>query len=262
MEKLSIVKTILVPPKRVQPPPVAKGVSSFLWDTLGSSSFQSSSGMFTLAKDCIEESVVRLTVQSNGTDVAYMDARYVTATVPTRISAHQQHRMHRVTKKDPPKEVSVQLFLNYNHTAAQHQSGTSKLPLRIAQSFAPTMGKGKIFIGFRTSQTTGLAAHVAAPFLPTVEREAMDLQDPALAKFNKELLQISGMLMRLTLEHSMRIIDAAWQAGASEREALEAELLNSSNSKQETEAVAVVSNDEETEEDKSGIMGFARFMAR
>ena len=217
--------------------------------------------MFTLARDNIEESVVRLTVQVDSTDAAYMDARYVIANVPTRISAQQQKRMHRVTKKDPPKHVPVQLFLNYNHTAAQRLSGTSKLPLRLAQSFAPTMGKGKIFIGFRTSQTTGLAAHVAAPFLPTVEREAMDLQDPALAKFNKDLLEISGMLMRLTLEHSMRVIDAAWHAGAQEREALEAKLIKEAQPVQETEAEIAPENDEEVD-GQPGLMGFARFMAR
>ena len=57
--------------------------------------------------------------------------------------------------------------------------------------------------GFRTSQTTGLAAHVAAPFVPTVEREAMDLQDAALRLFNTELLQMAGILLRLTLDHAL-----------------------------------------------------------
>jgi Protein of unknown function (DUF3684) len=80
--------------------------------------------------------------------------------------------------------------------------------VQIVQSFAPVMGKDRIFIAVRTSQTTG---HVAAsPLVPTVEREAMELQDAVLAKFNSELLQFSGILLRLTLEHTMRNVLRPW----------------------------------------------------
>jgi hypothetical protein len=58
-------------------------------------------------------------------------------------------------------------------------------------------------IGFRTSQTTGLGAHLAAPLIPMVEREAIDLQDPTLRVYNTELLEFAGIIMRLTLEHGM-----------------------------------------------------------
>jgi hypothetical protein len=51
---------------------------------------------------------------------------------------------------------------------------------------------------------TGLAAHLAAPFVPTVEREAMDLQDPTLRLLNLELLEFAGILMCLMLlEHGI-----------------------------------------------------------
>jgi Protein of unknown function (DUF3684) len=203
-ERLSIVKTTIQPPQPIQTP--ATSISSKLPSFLqlsSSSTFQSSTGMFALAKDAVQESVVRLSVVLDQTgDSAYMDARYVLARIPTRISSDQHKRMHRVTKKDPPKHVNIQLFLNYDSTQAEGANRRSTA-YTIAQSFAPTLGTGKIFIGFRTSQTTGLAAHVAAPFLPTVEREAMDLQDPALAKFNIELLEMAGILLRITLEHSM-----------------------------------------------------------
>lgn len=260
-ERLSIVKTTIQPPQPIKTPASSSKLPSFL--SMGSfSSFQSSSGMFSLAKDTIQESVVRLTVMMDQTQTASMDARYVLARIPTRISSHQHRRMHRVTKKDPPKHVNVQLFLNYNSTKAEGDRKSTAYT--IAQSFAPVQGKGKIFIGFRTSQTTGLAAHVAAPFLPTVEREAMDLQDPALAKFNIELLEMAGILMRITLEHSMRVIDATWQAGKAEREALDAKLIA------EAYKGAQNNNGTSTEEEKEdasseetgGMMSFARYMAR
>jgi hypothetical protein len=53
---------------------------------------------------------------------------------------------------------------------------------------------------------TGLAAHLAAPFVPTVEWEAMDLQDPTLRLLNLELLEFAGILMCLMLlEHGMSL---------------------------------------------------------
>ena len=124
----------------------------------------------------------------------------------TKIPADMEHRMIRVMKKKPPSKVEVQIFLSHDQTIDDSfGNGTEKsnqnAVREIVQSFSPRIGKGRIFIGFRTSQTTGLAAHLAAPFIPTVEREAIDLQDQTLRRFNLELLDFAGILMRLTLEH-------------------------------------------------------------
>jgi hypothetical protein len=141
--------------------------------------------------------------------------------------------MHRVTKKAAPSQCKIQVLLNCSPPTTQVLNATVKSVTaaaaarqqaqQMAQSLAPVAGQGRIFIGFRTSQTTGLAAHVAAPFVPTVEREAMDLQDATLRQFNSELLECAGMLLRLTLEHTMRnCIDAAWRSSKAERDVLEA----------------------------------------
>lgn len=248
---------------------------------------------------------------------ASMDARYITATAKTNIAKEMAHRMERVTKKKPPPTVTVQVFLNYNEptahlvpismpssaasaagaTSGHHHyrhhvtSTTNKthqeqqdMAVRIAQSFAPVLGQGRIFIGFRTSQTTGLAAHVAAPFVPTVEREAMDLHDAVLARFNTELLEFSGLVLRLALEHTMRnVIDVAWQAQRLEREALERQYAGQQQSQKNTIASLVENNgsakkitlttntnkqeDDEDDSDEAGtsstgFMTFARYMAR
>lgn len=36
-------------------------------------------------------------------------------------------------------------------------------------------GAARVFIGHATGQTTGLGGHMAARFIPTVERESIDL---------------------------------------------------------------------------------------
>ena len=250
VELLKIEKTILVPPRPVQAPAAAASTSSqlaasttsFLWNALTrttsnkQNTLQSSSGLFTLPlhqPDAITETLVRVSVTLQQTVTASMDAQYVSATLSTRIPEELQRRMYRVTKKAAPSHCKIQVFLNYSPPTAQVLSGTSKSGTaaaaarqqaqQMAQSLAPVAGQGRIFIGFRTSQTTGLAAHVAAPFVPTVEREAMDLQDATLRRFNSELLECAGMLLRLTLEHTMRnCIDAVWQSNKAERDILEA----------------------------------------
>lgn len=118
-----------------------------------------------------------------------------------------------------------------------------------------------------------MAAHLHAPFVPTVEREAMDLQDQALRTFNLELLQFSGILMRLTLEHGMNEIGMEYSKGAKEREQLDEQFLKQeeeekrsytasqeNNLEQELDA----SNDEESVSNSStsALFGFAKYMAQ
>jgi hypothetical protein len=217
----------------------------------------------------IYESMHRLTVVLDGA-VATMDARYVSAMAKCSIGTDMARRMQRVTKKDPPSTLQVQLFLNATFIHKKPQNAAEQ----ITQSFSPKPGSGRIFIGFRTSQTTGLAAHVAAPFIPTVEREAMDLQDLTLRVFNLELLELAGILLRLTLEHTMyTVIDVAWTANAGERQALEQQLMREQKQKGgsknlEKDVAASMAERKEDVEDSgesdrsTSLMGFARFMAR
>jgi hypothetical protein len=115
-----------------------------------------------------------------------------------------------------------------------------------------------------------LAAHLAAPFVPTVEREAIDLQDPTLRTFNSELLEFSGILMRLSLEHAMSLVEVDWKASAPAREKAEAELAANrykaaaEGKAQATEEIQQQDSIKETEsEDTSGgLFGFAKFMAQ
>lgn len=45
--------------------------------------------------------------------------------------------------------------------------------LDLYQAFST--GSARVFIGHATGQTTGLGGHISARFIPTVERESIDL---------------------------------------------------------------------------------------
>ena len=242
---------------------------------------------------------------NNGKNMGTMEnasvlARYASAKVKTSIPTNVEGRMVRVTKKKPPKELTVQILLdsvnddddtvgNDNKITTKTSSSyvrrrtktistpstTTTGAILIVNSFAPVAGCGRIFIGFRTSQTTGLGIHVSAPLLPTVEREAIDFVDTALREYNCELLEICGMLTRLVLENAMGQIGLAYEAGRDERDKC---YLEESGKKRETTteddiASTAVSNDDDSSSAtgkfsekstslSSSLFGFASYMAR
>ena len=231
-------------------------------------------------------------------DVATIRARYVTAQAKVQLPPDMVKRMHRVTKKNPPATVPLQIYLDApaelsssGSSSTKHRKNKKKKKKNspahaIAQSFVPV--QGRIFIGFRTSQTTGVAAHVAAPFLPTVEREAMDLQDATLRIYNVELLHLTGMVLRLVLQHAFCRLAVEYRTFQLQQQqktltdgtstALEEEQDSDDeeeDSEDETEQVPSSSSNDDDDKDEdasiatstttntnSGFMGFARFMAR
>ena len=255
-QQMTLTKTQLQEPAVVQ---IQK--SSTWWKSDGAVT-ASPTGLFSLQDEhSLLESFHHVQVTLDGETAAVM-ARYISGIAKTKIPNSMVARMERVTKKKPPSEVEVQIFLNgQDHENAQQKSKAAK----IIQSFSPRIGEGRVFIGFRTSQTTGLAAHLAAPFVPTVEREAMDLQDPTLRTFNMELLEFSGILMRLTLEHGMTTIGEQYERGAVERAKLEQEFMA-----QPAPTLAEDGNPKDTNRadstddgsSKSSVWGFAKFMAK
>jgi hypothetical protein len=55
-----------------------------------------------------------------------------------------------------------------------------------------------------------VGGHLAARFIPTVERESIDLVDKHVAHWNRELLWISGHLCRLIYELELLRLQSAW----------------------------------------------------
>ena len=62
---------------------------------------------------------------------------------------------------------------------------------------------GLIFIGLGTHQTTGIGMHVYSHLIPTIERENLDLQDPYISKWNRELLLSIGQIARFVYDQLM-----------------------------------------------------------
>lgn len=58
--------------------------------------------------------------------------------------------------EQPPPTVNVDIFLNAQEITQKPTNAAE----HITQSFSPKEGAGRIFIGFKTSQTTGLAVSV------------------------------------------------------------------------------------------------------
>jgi len=84
----------------------------------------------------------------------------------------------------------------------------------------------KIFIGQATSQTTGIGGHFAARFIPTVERESIDLVDKHVSHWNKELLWVGGYLSRLIYELELREISDLWSTDKTIHDRLSARALH------------------------------------
>ncbi|KAG8810928.1 hypothetical protein FRC19_004227, partial [Serendipita sp. 401] len=77
----------------------------------------------------------------------------------------------------------------------------------------------RVYIGHATGQTTGISGHMSARFIPTVERESIDLVDRNVSVWNVELLHIGGYLSRIAYETELaaiaRLYSAALQTSSS-----------------------------------------------
>lgn len=135
--------------------------------------------------------------------------------------------MLKILKKQPPKQTKVRiLFQSYNTTMKKvHQSVVlnsvfqdeqqeDEEILQVSESdkiLSPFPNNGKVFIGFITHQTTGCGFHVAAQFLPTVERENIDFSDYYFKKWNGDLVFMGGSITRLYYNHIIKSFKSSKQ---------------------------------------------------
>jgi len=132
--------------------------------------------------------------------------RIVAANVRVSVSKSFGVELERATKKPPPKQTSVALVftgreaweegeatdgVDVSNDAAEEGKG-EKSVFRGLRADLDGRGLAKVFIGHATGQTTGMAGHLSARFIPTVERESIDLVDRHVAVWNRELLHVAG----------------------------------------------------------------------
>lgn len=198
------------------PRPVIPPRSSSWWSNDGMIT-HSPNSVFKLghANDTILESFIDISVQLRDESHS-IRARYMSARADVHVTSDMQRRVERVTKKMLPHQVTVHVFIDATSRSFPEKNKAAE----VLKVFSPQRGIGRVFIGFRTSQTTGFAAHLAAPLVPTVEREAIDLQEPTLEIFNSDLLAMSGTLMRLCFEQGMACVASRWESSEQEREIL------------------------------------------
>ncbi|OCF40369.1 hypothetical protein I317_05804 [Kwoniella heveanensis CBS 569] len=137
----------------------------------------------------------------------------IKVSVPTAFG----RELERATKKSPPTRMPASLVYSRGEEPKGVQTKDDQLTAKdIGEVFGglcPPIDSEKsarVFIGQPTSQTTGIGGHLAARFIPTVERESIDLVDRHVAQWNRELLWVGGYLSRLIYELEMQALQAAW----------------------------------------------------
>jgi hypothetical protein len=122
-----------------------------------------------------------------------------TASISTSVSKNFSLELERATKKPPPRTTRLAvLTTSYDESElSQALADSASKAMDIFASVLPHKA-GRIFIGFPTHQTTGLAAHISAPsVIPTVERESIDLNARWVRTWNQEMLRAAGIVSRI-----------------------------------------------------------------
>ncbi|CCM02906.1 uncharacterized protein FIBRA_05020 [Fibroporia radiculosa] len=148
-----------------------------------------------------------------------------TAEVMVKIDQKLRRELNRATKKNPPTSMRLELIYTGKDEYDASIEEDKKQPEMTGSVFQGLradiegVGAAKIFIGHATGQTTGIAGHIAARFIPTVERESIDLMDRTVAVWNEELLYVGGFLARAAYELEMANLRRLWN-GAADSESL------------------------------------------
>ncbi|KAG2182804.1 hypothetical protein INT44_005784, partial [Umbelopsis vinacea] len=142
---------------------------------------------------------------TNGAPLTFEKAstflRVVTGVLKVSVSKELEREMERSTKKKPPKQTKFQLVFT-----GREELDVSENTNIVFQDLVPYPEQGRIYIGFPTHQTTGCCSHMAARFIPTVERESIDFADRYIGKWNRELLVMGGLLCRVVYNDEMEQI--------------------------------------------------------
>ncbi|KAI0977204.1 hypothetical protein F4678DRAFT_6338 [Xylaria arbuscula] len=168
-----------------------------------------------------EEKAVQATISEDITvlSTSSIFLRVTTGSIKTSVTASFSSELERATKKPPPKLAKLSILTSsYDETQASESSqrlGAVSAATDVFASVLPTKKGGRIFIGFPTTQTTGGGMHISAPsVIPTVEREAIDLNARWVRTWNLEMLRAAGIMTRLAFAHEMTELQAKLQRAA------------------------------------------------
>lgn len=131
-------------------------------------------------------------------DKATIFLRIVTGNMDVKVTRDFEREMERSTKKKPPGKTTFSLIFT-----GREELDASEKQNAIFRDLIPFPNQGRVFIGFPTHQTTGCGSHMAARFIPTVERESIDFVDRYIGVWNQELLAMGGLLCRVVYEDEL-----------------------------------------------------------
>ncbi|CAF1287197.1 unnamed protein product [Adineta steineri] len=130
------------------------------------------------------------------------------------VNTEFQQKIRQILKKNLPSTIHIELLYAPNSIIKQQQqiqlARNNDNNARIFNSIIPlkfheekTTPAGYIFIGLGTQQSTGIGMHVFSHFIPTIERENLDFQDPYILQWNRELLLSAGQIARYVYDQFM-----------------------------------------------------------
>ncbi|EAQ86008.1 hypothetical protein CHGG_07261 [Chaetomium globosum CBS 148.51] len=174
------------------------------------SRFTSGVSSATRSKAAKEEKAIQdaITEDLTAPSTSVIFLRVTSGQIATRVSASFAAELERATKKPPPKTTKLSILTSSYEATMASAEASSDQASKIADVFASVLPSkkpgGRIFIGFPTTQTTGAGMHISAPsVIPTVEREAIDLNARWVRSWNMEMLRAAGIMSRLAFADEM-----------------------------------------------------------
>ncbi|KAK6910047.1 hypothetical protein I203_104076 [Kwoniella mangroviensis CBS 8507] len=147
----------------------------------------------------------------------HRDIQIYQADIKVAVSPAFGRELERATKKPPPTRMPASVVYSRGEADEEAKTEDGKPAAKdiggVFGGLCPPLDSeksAKVFIGQATSQTTGIGGHLAARFIPTVERESIDLVDRHVSHWNKELLWVGGYLSRMIYELELQEIRQSW----------------------------------------------------
>ncbi|CAE6473592.1 unnamed protein product [Rhizoctonia solani] len=147
---------------------------------------------------------------------AYTQLSVFTAEASTQLNTQLNDELRRATKELLPPTITYQMIYTgkdeYDASLIEDRGEFDNANNVFHGLRADLHGSdcARIYIGHATGQASGIGGHIRAPFIPTVEREAIDLVDRHVLTWNKELLHVGGLLARVVYELEMASINEVW----------------------------------------------------
>ncbi|KAF8307878.1 hypothetical protein DL93DRAFT_2064506 [Clavulina sp. PMI_390] len=155
--------------------------------------------------------------------------RIFTGEVGVKLPAKVASEIERATRKRSPANMTYQIVFTDKDgydASVKEDASVDYADISVFQGVRADLdgnGSAKLFIGHATAQSTGIGGHHASRFIPTVEREALDLVDATVSIFNKELLAMGGVLSRVIYENEMQVIGQHWSKAVSDTDKTQVE---------------------------------------